>query len=75
MLASAKVTDPVAAVPPAVPKRCPLAAAVIEPVNVGEAVGAREVSVGCLWSSWAHLVPVPTAAVPSTIGVAVPAAA
>jgi hypothetical protein len=35
---------------------------------------ALEVSVGCLWSSWAHLALVPTAAVPSTRGVAVPAA-
>ena len=44
------------------------------PVNAGEARGAREVSVGCTWSSWAQCELVPTAAVPSMAGGTVPAA-
>ena len=42
------------------------------PVRVGDAVGARDVSVGWTWSMGVHLPLVPAAAVPSMAGEAVP---
>lgn len=43
--------------------------AVTVPVKVGDASGARDVSVGCTWSARANVVPVPAAPVPFIVGV------